>query len=368
MSESLALLYFVAGFVAAVVAALVFVAPIRRQFARAESSESRLSSEKVTSESLALAKQTAEELLRFRGAMDMTDDGIFLIDRETMLFVDVNAAASRNMGYSREELLKMGPHDLLQADRAQLERDYDAIIAAGDAGVRTIRVAINKDGREMESEMHRRALHIGGRWIIVSLAHEITERRQAERAALRQTRMFAALSATNDAIMRVKFADELYRRVCDAAMTGGKLLTAAVCIPDSHSANVRVVAIAGMGEAQLREALISVDPAIPEGRGLIGEAFRARVPCVSNDLMNDDRSLPWRAQLQIGNVAAGAAVPLMRNEQVVGVLLFYSNEKRAFDDEIVNLLQHMARNIVFGLETLETEDERRRAEQQLRAT
>ena len=36
--------------------------------------------------------------------------------------------------------------------------------------------------------------------------------------------MFAALSATNEAILRATSEDELFQRVCDAAVFGGKLL------------------------------------------------------------------------------------------------------------------------------------------------
>ena len=37
-----------------------------------------------------------------------------------------------------------------------------------------------------------------------------------------EARMFAALSATNEAILRTGSQEELYQRVCDAAVYGGK--------------------------------------------------------------------------------------------------------------------------------------------------
>ena len=44
-------------------------------------------------------------------------------------------------------------------------------------------------------------------------------------------RMFAALSATNEAILRATSEDELFQRVCDAAVFGGKLPAPASCWP-----------------------------------------------------------------------------------------------------------------------------------------
>src|SRR5438094_1303039 len=65
-----------------------------------------------------------EELRRFRLAMDKSADMIVLIDRTTMRFLDVNDTACRLLGYSREELLRMGPQDVLPVDREELERSY----------------------------------------------------------------------------------------------------------------------------------------------------------------------------------------------------------------------------------------------------
>ncbi len=359
MSRWSCLLFFVAGLTAAAGIAAGLFWSFKRRAQRTPT---------PAGQSHEHAKQSEEELLRFRVAMDMSDDGIFLVDRATMRFVDVNAAASRNMGYSREELLQMGPQDLLMIERAQLERDYDVIIAAGDAGVRTERIAKSKEGREIESEMHRRAVKIGGRWIIVSIAHEVTARKQSERAIRRLGRMFAALSATNEAIMRIESPTVLYQKVCDAAVEGGKLLTAAVLLPDSDLTTLDVAAVAGLGQSQLRHARISVDASIPEGRGLVGEAFRTQALCISNDFLSDERSAPWRSQVQAAGVASAAAIPLTWRGSARGILLFYSDEQNAFDPDITRLLDHMARNVVFGLDNLDMEAERKKTEEQLRAT
>jgi PAS domain-containing protein len=77
-----------------------------------------------------LKRARAEEnLSRFRVAMDNSADMIVLIERATMRYVDVNETACKLLGYSREELLNMGPHDILPATREELERAYDDFIA-----------------------------------------------------------------------------------------------------------------------------------------------------------------------------------------------------------------------------------------------
>jgi len=57
-------------------------------------------------------KQDEQKLLRFRNALDSAVDAIYLIDKATMKFIDANRAAWESLGYSREELLQLGPSDI----------------------------------------------------------------------------------------------------------------------------------------------------------------------------------------------------------------------------------------------------------------
>jgi two-component system, sensor histidine kinase and response regulator len=316
---------------------------------------------------LELPKQNFAQLQRFRAVVDTSVDSIYMVDRETLKFVDATATASSRTGYSHQELMQMGPLDLLKESREELIRSYDAAIAAGEQGIRTESAGRLKDGRETFVELNRRAVQIDGRWIIVTISRDITERKRAELAAQRFARMFAALSDTNEAIMRAASAEDLYQRVCEAAVHGGRLIAASICMPGEHSADAIIVAVAGAGAENLRNVRLSIDAATPEGRGLVGTAFRTLAPCISNDFLSDARTAYWHEAARQADVAAGAALPLVQHGRTIGVLLLYSADKNAFDDEAVQLLMHMGRNVVFALDNFKRESERKIAEQQLRA-
>jgi PAS domain S-box-containing protein len=146
-------------------------------------------------------KQSEEELRRFHAALDASADMIVLIDRATMRFVDVNATACSLLGYSREELLKMGPHDLLPVGREELEKSYDELIAnpSLSSGMNTHYRC--KDGSILPFESTRRVLRSGETHIIAAIARDIRDRVAAE-VALRESneRFNAAVRATNDVI------------------------------------------------------------------------------------------------------------------------------------------------------------------------
>ena len=180
--------------------------------------------------------------------------------------------------------------------------------------------------------------------------------------------MYAVLGATNEAILHANTAQELYQRVCDAATIGGKFLTIAVGIPDADTAWIEIAAVAGKGAHRMRNTRISVDEATIEGLGVAGTAFRTLDSCISNDFLADGRTRHWHDAAENSGIASAAAVPLMHAGRAIGVLLFYSGQKNAFDAETIQLLQRMAHNVSFGLNNFEREAERERAETALRAS
>jgi diguanylate cyclase (GGDEF)-like protein/PAS domain S-box-containing protein len=120
-----------------------------------------------------------EDLRRFRTAMDTTADAIFLIDREAMCFVDVNATACRMLGYEREDFLSFG----CGADGAvsePIKTLYDRLLAGDQSGAMAELTLQKKDGGEIAVEVQRRTLRSGASWILVAVVRDITERKDAE--------------------------------------------------------------------------------------------------------------------------------------------------------------------------------------------
>ncbi len=205
---------------------------------------------------------------------------------------------------------------------------------------------------------------------------ESTEPSRNDAAWSHLAAIYAVLSATNEAILRATDEGDLFRRVCDAAVESGKFRVMAIALPDGDSGNVRIVASGGnvrIADANgMRPEEISAGAPIsvadgPHGQGLVGTAFRSRQPAFSNDILADPRTAPWHAMAERHQVRSGAAVPLLQDERAQGVLLFYSAEKNAFDDETLQLIERLARNLAFALQGFAREKERRHAEREQRA-
>ena len=106
----------------------------------------------------------------------------------------------------------------------------------------------------------------------------LRSRQRNEKESL--ARMFAALSATNEAIMRAQTRAELFALVCDAAVKGSKFTTTLIGMVEPGSDFLRIAGVSGPTAVAARQARLAISAAYPEGRGLTGRAFRAGRPCV----------------------------------------------------------------------------------------
>ena len=131
-------------------------------------------------------KRAEDELQRFRLAMDSSADMIVLIDRASMRFVDVNRTVCEQLGYSREEMLAMGPGDLVPLSREALAQQYDDLIADSQAPDGLHSHYARKDGSLLPFESKRRVLRSGDKVIIAAISRDISERLATE-SALKQS-------------------------------------------------------------------------------------------------------------------------------------------------------------------------------------
>jgi PAS domain S-box-containing protein len=116
--------------------------------------------------------------LQYRELFEGMADAIFVLEPKGN-FIEFNQIALDQLGYSREELLSIGPAkinppevgDIVGAVHTELERE-------GKVTFETRHV--RKNGSSFPVEIHSRWIEIDGRHLILSTARDITERKAAE--------------------------------------------------------------------------------------------------------------------------------------------------------------------------------------------
>jgi diguanylate cyclase (GGDEF)-like protein/PAS domain S-box-containing protein len=102
------------------------------------------------------------------------------IDPETGQIIDANAAAAEFYGWSVDELRKMSIWDINPLGEQTLRNEM--ISAAQQDRTYFTFQHRTKDGRIRDVEVHSGPVEVGGRTILYSIIHDITERRETERA------------------------------------------------------------------------------------------------------------------------------------------------------------------------------------------
>ncbi|HEY4292272.1 bifunctional diguanylate cyclase/phosphodiesterase [Luteibacter sp.] len=134
-------------------------------------------------ERMHIQAKLAEAEQRFRLAFDRNPLPYWIFDTTTLAFLEVNEAAIRNYGYSREEFLAMRITDIRSTQDAEtVRRLVKAPSPPEDIDPNKVWVHRRKDGTTLDVHIHVATLDFAGHRGRLVLAEDITERLRSERA------------------------------------------------------------------------------------------------------------------------------------------------------------------------------------------
>jgi PAS domain S-box-containing protein len=177
----------------------------------------------------------------------------------------------------------------------------------------------------------------------------------------RLTRLYAALSRINKAIVRVPARDALFARVCEALVDEGGFRMAWIGWHDATTSRLVPVAVTGDEHGYIARLDVRTDES-PLGDGPSGRAFRFDRAYVCNDVLSDPVTLPWRDALARSELRASAVFPIHVAGRVGGTLSVYADRPDIFRDKEISLLEEAAADLSFALDNLERESARASAE------
>ena len=132
-------------------------------------------------------KQTEESLLKsekkFHSLFESINDSLFvhLLTEDNLPghFIEVNDMACKKLGYSKQELLQLTPRDISAPDDGMNPVEIrNKLLAHGNTLFETTH--LTKEGHLIPVESHIRLFDYDGQQAVLSIARDITERKQAE--------------------------------------------------------------------------------------------------------------------------------------------------------------------------------------------
>jgi diguanylate cyclase (GGDEF)-like protein/PAS domain S-box-containing protein len=249
-------------------------------------------------------------------------------------------------------------------------RKWLDLIHPADRGLfRDTALAAREHGTRAHVEY--RLWHRGGKWVHVrqvmepipgkrdaqgrarwfNTLQDITVQKLAEERISRLNRVYAVLSGINAVIVRARERDRLFAEACRIAVEQGGFRMAWIGMADRETWVVKPVASYGDVRGFFDGAPLILRPA-RQGRGMAWQAIDEKHPVISDDIQNDPRTR-MKEQCRERGVNSLAMLPLIVENQGIGVLALYGAESGFFDDEEVKLLLQLAGDISFAIDYIE---------------
>ncbi len=333
---------------------------LKNKLSRLAPAVKRALSEAENRKKRALAEEALQESNeRFEKAFQMSPMGISISRAADSKLIEVNNEFIRIFGYSREELIG---HTALELQLfAQPEEGIKIMqnVQAHDEMEPFEFTARKKSGEMIIGLTALSVIYLHGEKHRLSLLLDITQRKRSEERIRYLTRLYALLSDVNQTLVRVKQKDVLFQNICNISIDAGKFSMAWIGVYESHSGQIVPVAHAGdekgyscyvdqMLDAQYIDAMNS--------------SCRTRQVVV----IQKESGLDENAAYHGINYHSYAAIPFGSKEKIEGVLNLFTAEDEFFKSEEIRLLEEIALDISFALETMNLEAKHEQAEEAVR--
>jgi two-component system sensor histidine kinase/response regulator len=130
---------------------------------------------------LSAITSTAVDLRLFRQLMEQTGDAVAIVDPQTSRLIDVNAAMTNLLGYSRSSLLKMTTMDIVQDHFP--EREMETLMEnLKTGGFKVLEMKVRcLDGSLLFAEVNLKYTELDGMDYLVMIGRDITTRKKKEK-------------------------------------------------------------------------------------------------------------------------------------------------------------------------------------------
>src|ERR671910_1087889 len=260
---------------------------------------------------------------RYRTVVKQAAEGIFVVDIETKLILEANAAYRDLLGYSAQDMLGLGLtlYDVVAHDRESIDRYVERILQnrVEFIGERRHR---RKDGSLVHVEVGSSVISYGGGEALCVIVHDITERRRSAERLQRSLDALLALYEAGQILGSSLQREEIGSRLLEIARRVSNLTAAVIAVPDDEG-ELKIWRSSGLEELR-RDARFSPEALASRERVLQTRKHQAiRLP--------EDADEPYLVSLNL---------PLLVRDRIIGVLEAYGPEsllERQNEETLISL-------------------------------
>jgi len=181
-------------------------------------------------------RKKSEEKLReseelYRNVVEQAAENIFLVDPFTGRILQANASFHHSLGYEDKELRRLTLYDIVAQDRESIDRNIRRVMEEGRLSIGERRYR-RKDGSLIDVEVSAGATAHGGDPALCVVAHDVTQRKEAEEALRRSLDALLALYETGQILNSSLEREEIGSRLLEVVRRVSNLTAAVISTPD----------------------------------------------------------------------------------------------------------------------------------------
>jgi PAS domain S-box-containing protein len=275
-------------------------------------------------------RREAEEALhqsegRYRTVVKQAAEGIFVVDIDTKLILEANAAYRNLLGYTAQDMLGLGLtlYDVVAHDRKSIDLYLEQI---QEEGVQYIgeRRHRRKDGSLVDVEVSSSVISYGGGEALCVIVHDITERKRSAERLQRSLDALLGLYEAGQILSSSLEREEIGSRLLEIAGRVSNLTAAVIAVP-SEDGELRIWRSAGL-EGLWRQVRFS-----PEAVAARQKVLETRKYQTVKLRQPGDADGPHLVSLNL---------PLLVRGRLIGVLEAYGPEalmERQYEETLISL-------------------------------
>src|ERR671913_67376 len=274
-------------------------------------------------------RREAEEALlqserRYRTVVKQAAEGIFIVDIDTKLILEANAAYRNLLGYTAQDMLGLGLtlYDVVAHDRKSIDLYLEQI---QDEGVHFIgeRRHRRKDGSLVDVEVSSSVISYGGGKAFCVIVHDITERKRSAERLQSSLDALLALYEAGQILGSSLQREEIGSRLLEIARRVSSLTAAIISVPDDEG-ELKIWRSTGLEELR-RDARFS-----PEALASRERVLQTRKHQAVRMSQPGDEGAPL----------VGLNLPLLVRDRIIGVLEAYGPQsllERQNEETLISL-------------------------------
>jgi PAS domain S-box-containing protein len=292
--------------------------------------------EAVETEQKTIQEELRQTGLKYYSLFEYAGDAIFIIDPETLLIMDANAAAIRRFGYSEDELkqLQLGDIEVLPNDDLN---DNASIWESSFGGTQFYECHYqHKNGAQTPVEVSSRLVTYGNREVFQNFVRDISKRKAAENTLQEAHDRLLVLGQVDAELTKQLDVTYVLNMALDAAVSLSLADTAAIGIAEGDF--VRVVHAVGSYSKEIG-AQLSI------GTGICGRAFRHQQAELVTNVSRDPDYVAIIPETQ-----AQIALPLISHNRFLGIMSLETPYPERFTPDIFDFLKLLTTRIAVALD------------------